>query len=51
MTPATPGEIAARLDRLPPSRTVWTMVALISNRELRHRSGGESVAACDTKGQ
>jgi len=23
-------EIAARLDRLPPSRTVWTMVILIS---------------------
>jgi len=30
MTAATSGDIAARLDRLPPSRTVWTIVALIS---------------------
>ncbi len=26
----TPGEIAARLDRLPPSRTIWRIVLLIS---------------------
>jgi MFS transporter, putative metabolite:H+ symporter len=30
MTRVTAGEIAARLDRLPASRTVWTIVALIS---------------------
>lgn len=30
MTPVTAGDIAARLDRLPPSRAVWTIVALIS---------------------
>src|SRR5665213_1508091 len=30
MTAATSADIAARLDRLPPSRTVWTIVALIS---------------------
>ncbi len=30
MTPASPAEIAARIDRLPPSRTVWTMVVLLS---------------------
>lgn len=29
-------EIAARLDRLPPSRTVWTMVILISLGGARH---------------
>jgi MFS transporter, putative metabolite:H+ symporter len=30
MTPATPGDIAARLDRLPASRTVWRIILLIS---------------------
>ncbi len=30
MTPVTAGDIAARLDRLPPSRAVWTIVLLIS---------------------
>src|SRR6202050_792217 len=30
MNPATSGDIAARLDRLPSSRTVWGIVALIS---------------------
>jgi MFS transporter, putative metabolite:H+ symporter len=30
MTAATAGEIAARLDRLPSSRALWTIVALIS---------------------
>jgi putative MFS transporter len=30
MTRATPGDIAARLDRLPSSRTMWTIIVLIS---------------------
>ena len=30
MSTPTSAEIAARLDRLPPSRTVWTMVILLS---------------------
>ncbi len=30
MPPMTPGEIAARLDRLPASRTVWTILVLVS---------------------
>jgi putative MFS transporter len=30
MTAASAAEIAARLDRLPPSRTIWTIVVLIS---------------------
>jgi putative MFS transporter len=30
MTPAMPSDIAARLDRLPSCRTVWTIILLLS---------------------